>query len=103
MHRLFGERTVDLDVSAVKSLTGHGSAASGVVETAAAALTMCRGIIQPVATSTEPDPACAVRTSLTPVRRPVATVLKNSFGFGGHYASMLFRRRATPRPAPQPV
>ncbi|MFD8734213.1 beta-ketoacyl-[acyl-carrier-protein] synthase family protein [Streptomyces sp. NPDC059618] len=103
LHRLFGERTAELDVSAVKSLTGHGSAASGVVETAAAALTMCRGIIPPVTTTTEPDPACDVRTSLTPVRRPVRSVLKNSFGFGGQYASMLFRRPATPRPAPQPA
>lgn len=103
LHQVFGERTADLDVSAVKSLTGHGSAASGVVETVVAALTMCRGVVPPVTTCTEPDPACAVRTSLTPVERPVRTVLKNSFGFGGQYASMLFRRPDAPRSAPQSV
>ncbi|MEU6092221.1 beta-ketoacyl-[acyl-carrier-protein] synthase family protein [Streptomyces sp. NPDC047085] len=102
LHKVFGERMAELPVSAVKSLTGHGSAASGVVETVASALTMCRGVVPPVPTCTEPDPACAVRTSLTPVRRPVGAVLKNSFGFGGQYASMLFRRPAAPRPAPQP-
>ncbi|MFD9068395.1 beta-ketoacyl-[acyl-carrier-protein] synthase family protein [Kitasatospora purpeofusca] len=100
LHRVFGERTAELDVCAVKSLTGHGSAASGVVETVAAALTLGRGVVPPVVTCTEPDPACAVKTSLTPVERPVATVLKNSFGFGGQYASMVFKRPARPRRAP---
>jgi 3-oxoacyl-[acyl-carrier-protein] synthase II len=103
LHRVFGERTAELPVSAVKSLTGHGSAASGVVESVVSALTLCRGVIPPVPTCTEPDPACAVRTSLTPVERPVRTVLKNSFGFGGQYASMLFRRPDAPRPAPEPA
>jgi 3-oxoacyl-[acyl-carrier-protein] synthase II len=100
MHRLFGERMADLPVCAVKSLTGHGSAASGVVETAVAALTMCSGIIPPVVTCTEPDPACGVSTSLTPVEMPVRRVLKNSFGFGGQYASMVFERADNPRIIP---
>ncbi|MGW5772175.1 beta-ketoacyl-[acyl-carrier-protein] synthase family protein [Streptomyces longwoodensis] len=99
LHRVFGERMAELPVSAVKSLTGHGSAASGVVETAASALTLCRGVVPPVPTCTEPDPACDVRTSLTPVERPVAGLLKNSFGFGGQYASMFLRRPAAPRRA----
>ncbi|MFF7329107.1 beta-ketoacyl-[acyl-carrier-protein] synthase family protein [Streptomyces sp. NPDC090306] len=103
LHQVFGERMAGLDVSAVKSLTGHGSAASGVVETAVAALTLCSGIVPPVTTCTEPDPACGVKTSLTPVERPVAGVLKNSFGFGGQYASMFFRRPGAPRTAPAVV
>ncbi|GAQ53066.1 beta-ketoacyl-[acyl-carrier-protein] synthase family protein [Streptomyces acidiscabies] len=97
LHRVFGERMAEIDVSAVKSLTGHGSAASGVVESVVAALTLCRGVIPPVVTCTEPDPKCGVKTSLTPVERPVRTVLKNSFGFGGQYASMVFHRPAAPR------
>jgi len=97
MHRVFGERMSTLDVCAVKSLTGHGSAASGITESVVAALTLCRGVIPPVVTCTEPDPKCNVRTSLTPVDRPVQTVLKNSFGFGGQYASMVFKRPANPR------
>jgi 3-oxoacyl-[acyl-carrier-protein] synthase II len=97
MHRVFGERMETLDVCAVKSLTGHGSAASGVVESVVAALTLCRGIIPPVVTCLEPDPACNVKTSLKPVERPVRTVLKNSFGFGGQYASMVFKRPPSPR------
>jgi 3-oxoacyl-[acyl-carrier-protein] synthase II len=92
LHRVFGERMKTLDVCAVKSLTGHGSAASGILETVISALTLCRGVIPPVVTCTQPDPECNVKTSLTPVRRPVNAVLKNSFGFGGQYASIVFKR-----------
>jgi 3-oxoacyl-[acyl-carrier-protein] synthase II len=97
LHKVFGERMGTLDVCAVKSLTGHGSAASGVVESVVAALTLCRGVVPPVVTCTEPDPACAVKTSLEPVQLPARKVLKNSFGFGGQYASMVFQRPANPR------
>jgi 3-oxoacyl-[acyl-carrier-protein] synthase II len=103
MHRVFTSRMRDLPVSAVKSLTGHGSAASGVVETAVAALTLCNGVIPPVVTCTEPDPACDVRTSLTALEQPVERVLKSSFGFGGQYASMVFDRPSTPRVTASPV
>lgn len=99
MHRVFGEEMKRIPVSAVKSLTGHGSAASGVVETVAAALTLCRGVVPPVVTCTEPDPECNVLTSLTPLERPVGTIIKNSFGFGGQYASMVFSKPETPREA----
>ncbi len=103
LHRVFGERMRDLPVAAVKSLTGHGSAASGIVESVVTALTLCNGVVPPVVTCTEPDPACDVRTSLTPVERPVGRVIKNSFGFGGQYASMVFDRPSNPRVAESPV
>ena len=92
LRRVFGDRLAEMDVCAVKSLMGHGSAASGVVETVAAALTLTHNVVPPVVTCTEPDPKCGVKTSLTPVERPVGTVLKCSFGFGGQYASMVFRK-----------
>jgi len=94
LRRVFGDRLSEIDLCAIKSLTGHGSAASGVVETVAAALTLTHGIVPPVVTCTEPDPKCGVKTSLTPVERPVRTVLKSSFGFGGQYASMVFTKPA---------
>lgn len=92
LRRVFGERLAEIDVCAVKSLTGHGSAASGVVETVAAALTLTHDVVPPVVTCAEPDPKCGVKTSLAPVERPVGTVLKCSFGFGGQYAAMVFRK-----------
>jgi 3-oxoacyl-[acyl-carrier-protein] synthase II len=97
LHNVFGERMKTIDVCAVKSITGHGSAASGVIETVAAALTLCRGVIPPVVTCSEPDPECDIKTSLKPVERPVRTVLKDSFGFGGQYASMIFSKPENPR------
>lgn len=95
MRRLFGERMSEIPVAAVKSLTGHGSAASGVIETAAVALTMSTQVVPPVVTCTDPDPACGVNTSLEPRTVGVRRVLKNSFGFGGQYASMVFERSQT--------
>lgn len=103
LHRIFGERMADLDVCAVKSLTGHCSAASGIIEVIVAALTLGRGIVPPVVTCTEPDPECNVRTHLTPSMRPIANVVKNSFGFGGQYASMIFQRPSNPRPPPAQI
>jgi 3-oxoacyl-[acyl-carrier-protein] synthase II len=91
LHKVFGERMKDLDVSAVKSLTGHCSAASGILEIIVSALTMEHGIVPPVVTCTEPDPECNVRTHLTPVERPVKAILKNSFGFGGQFASVVIK------------
>ena len=97
LHKVFGKTMAALDVCAVKSLTGHCSGASGITETIVAALTLCRGIVPPVVTCTEPDPECNVRTYLTAVRRPIGTVIKNSFGFGGQYASMILKRPLNPR------
>jgi 3-oxoacyl-[acyl-carrier-protein] synthase II len=97
LHNVFGERMAAIDVCAVKSLTGHGSGASGIIESIVAALTLCRGIVPPVVTCTEPDPECNVKTHLTPAERPISTVIKNSFGFGGQYASMIFKRPSNPR------
>lgn len=102
LHNVFGERMKTLDVCAVKSLTGHGSAASGILEVVIAALTLCRGVVPPVVTCTQPDPQCDVKTSLCPVERPVSRVLKNSFGFGGQYSSIVLTRPNNPRPAPAP-
>ncbi|MEU1132336.1 beta-ketoacyl-[acyl-carrier-protein] synthase family protein [Streptomyces sp. NPDC005900] len=90
LHRVLGEQMARIDVHAVKSLTGHGSAASGLVESVAAALTLRHNVVPPTVTCTEPDPECGVRTSLVPVVKPVRAVLKNSLGFGGHFSSMVF-------------
>lgn len=102
IHRVFGERMAQLPVSAVKSLTGHGSAASGVIESAVVALTMCSGVVPPVVTCTEPDPACGVDTALEPRQITATHVMKNSFGFGGQYGSMVFQRAQHPREVPVP-
>ncbi|MDQ3820547.1 MAG: hypothetical protein M3362_23090, partial [Acidobacteriota bacterium] len=87
----------EVDICAVKSLTGHASAASGIIEVIASVLTLCEGIVPPVVTCTEPDPECNVKTNLRPVERPVKTVLKNAFGFGGQYTSVVLHRASNSR------
>jgi 3-oxoacyl-[acyl-carrier-protein] synthase II len=91
LHRLLGARARQVPVCAVKSLTGHASAASGVVESVAAVLSIAEGVVPPVATCEEPDPACDLAVSREPTHLPVSVVLKNSFGFGGQYASIVFQ------------
>lgn len=96
LHQLLGARASQLPVYAIKSLTGHGSAASGVVESVAAVRSLVEGVVPPVVTCVEPDPACDVTTLLQPLSTTIDTVVKNSFGFGGQYASVVFTRPAHP-------
>jgi 3-oxoacyl-[acyl-carrier-protein] synthase II len=100
MHGVFGARMSEIDVFAIKSLTGHCSATSGILETVASSLTLCRGVVPPIVTCTEPDPECNVKTYLQPMERPIKAVMKNSFGFGGQYMSMVFSRPEAMRLAP---
>ena len=77
-------------VSSIKGSTGHLLGASGVVEAAATALSVGRGVLPPTANLDEPDPACAldhVRTA--PRTGSVRAALSNSFAFGGHNLSLL--------------
>ncbi|WP_316668627.1 beta-ketoacyl-[acyl-carrier-protein] synthase family protein [uncultured Propionibacterium sp.] len=90
IHKIFGNRASSLPIAAIKSMTGHGSAASGIVESIASALSICAGVVPPVPTCLEPDPKCDLAVQTSAAHIPVRTVLKNSFGFGGQYASMLF-------------
>lgn len=90
IHKVFGNRASSLPVAAIKSMIGHGSAASGIIESIASALSICSGVVPPVPTCLEPDPKCGLFTQIHAADIPVRTVLKNSFGFGGQYASMLF-------------
>jgi 3-oxoacyl-[acyl-carrier-protein] synthase II len=90
--RVFGEYATAVPVSAMKSMTGHLLSAAGGVEAAAALLGLTRDTIPPTINQEEADPACdldyvpnAARTS------SIQTVLANAYGFGGIYASLVFR------------
>jgi 3-oxoacyl-[acyl-carrier-protein] synthase II len=78
-------------VSSTKGVTGHLLGASGAVEAAATALSVCGGVLPPTANLDEPDPECEldhVRGGPRAVR--VRAALSNSFAFGGHNISLLF-------------
>ncbi|MCZ7437185.1 beta-ketoacyl-[acyl-carrier-protein] synthase family protein [Micromonospora sp. WMMC241] len=84
-------------VSSTKALTGHLLGASGVLEAAATALALRRGLLPPTYHLDDPDPECEA-DHVRAVPRPTRTdhALTNSFGFGGQNVSLLLRRVATP-------
>lgn len=99
LRKVFGDYRVP--VSSTKALTGHMLGTSGVVEAAACALAVTRGVLPPTYNLDEPDPACdADHIRLRPRQVAVEYALSNSFGFGGQNASLLIGRTTDVRPAP---
>jgi 3-oxoacyl-[acyl-carrier-protein] synthase II len=82
-----------IPVSSNKSMIGHTLSAAGAIEAAFSFLTMQHGVIPPTINHDVPDPA--IDLDVVPnVKRDadVATVLSNSFGFGGTNATLVFKR-----------
>ncbi|MBI3909769.1 MAG: beta-ketoacyl-[acyl-carrier-protein] synthase family protein [Armatimonadetes bacterium] len=89
---VFGERARRLPVSGTKSMHGHALGASGAIEAAIAALSIHHGFIPPTISLRQPDPECNLDyVPWEGRRRPVRTVLSNSFGFGGINACLALR------------
>ena len=94
--RVFAENKSSLNVSGVKSMTGHLLGAAGAMGVFAAVLAVHHGIVPPTINLDNVDPACGdLGLDLTPntaVRRTVRAALANSFGFGGTNASIVVAR-----------
>lgn len=91
--RTFGEHAKKLAISSTKSHLGHLLGASGGVEAVVAALTTLRNVVPPTINLDEPDEGCDL--DFVPHKARQMTVnyaLSNSFGFGGHNASLLFKK-----------
>jgi 3-oxoacyl-[acyl-carrier-protein] synthase II len=93
---VFAENKAHLNVSGVKSMTGHLLGAAGAMGVLSAVLAIHHGVIPPTINLENVDPACAdLGLNLTPntaVRRNVRAALANSFGFGGTNASIVVAR-----------
>ena len=92
---VFGEHAYKLNISATKSMTGHLLGAAGAVEAIASIMSVVHGIIPPTINFNVPDPAVDPKLNLTPNKaqaREITSVLSNTFGFGGHNASVVFRK-----------
>jgi len=80
-------------VSSTKSMIGHLLGASGAAESVATVLTIDKGIIFPTINYSEPDPECDLDyVPNKPKEKNVRVALKNSFGFGGHNVSLIFKK-----------
>ena len=90
---LFGERAYKVPVSSTKSMTGHLMGAGGGIEAIASIRAIQAGILPPTINLENPDPECDL--DYVPNEARVAEVevaMSNSFGFGGHNATLVFRR-----------
>ena len=93
---VFAENKSTLNVSGVKSMTGHLLGGAGAMGAFAATLAVHHGIIPPTINLDNVDPVCAeLGLNFTPnvaVKKDVRAALANSFGFGGTNASLVVAR-----------
>ena len=90
---VFGDHARKLAVSSTKGATGHMLGAAGAVEMAICAKAIQTGVVPPTINLDEPDPACDLDyVPHTAREMPVHAIVNNSFGFGGHNASIVARR-----------
>jgi len=87
---VFGSRAPDLSISSTKSQLGHLLGASGGVELLLCTMVLRDGVIPPTINLQTPDPACDLDYTPNQARqREVKVAMSNSFGFGGHNASLI--------------
>lgn len=92
---VFGEDAYRMNISSTKSMTGHLLGAAGAIEAIASIMAVVHGIIPPTINHFTDDPAFDPKLNLTfnkAQHRTVRAALSNTFGFGGHNASVIFRK-----------
>jgi 3-oxoacyl-[acyl-carrier-protein] synthase II len=90
---VFGEHAYKLAVSSTKSMTGHLLGAAGGIEAIFTVLALQEGILPPTINLDSPDPECDLDYVANEARRQqVNAAISNSLGFGGHNATIAFRK-----------
>lgn len=95
IQKVFGEHAYKLNISATKSMTGHLLGAAGAIEAVATILSLKNDIVPPTINFNTPDPELDTRLNFTfnkAQRRTVNAAMSNTFGFGGHNTSAVFRK-----------
>lgn len=92
---VFGDDAYRVAISSTKSMTGHLMGAAGAIEAAVCLLAMRDNILPPTINYETPDPVCDLDYVPNHARRKTVNVaMSNSFGFGGHNGTVVFRRVA---------
>lgn len=92
---VFGEHSYKLNISSTKSMTGHLLGAAGAIEAIATIMAIKHGIIPPTINFATPDPDLDAKLNFTfnkAQHRTVNAAMSNTFGFGGHNTSAIFRK-----------
>ena len=92
---LFGNHVYDMNISSTKSMTGHLLGAAGAIEGLACVMAITKGIVPPTINLENLDPKIDPKINLTPNKaqqRDVKYALSNTFGFGGHNSTVVFKK-----------
>lgn len=92
---VFGDHAYNLNISSTKSMTGHLLGAAGALESLATVMAVHTDTVPPTINHFTDDPEIDSRLNLTfgaAQKREVKAAISNTFGFGGHNASVLFRK-----------
>jgi len=95
IQRVFGEHAYNVNISSTKSMTGHLLGAAGAVEALASILAVVNDTAPPTINHFTDDPAFDPRLNFTfhkAQKRKINVALSNTFGFGGHNASVIFKK-----------
>jgi 3-oxoacyl-[acyl-carrier-protein] synthase II len=89
---VFGDHAYKLAISSTKSMTGHLLGAAGAIEAIITVLTTYHNVIPPTINYEFPDPECDLHyVPNKAIQKTVGIAISNTFGFGGHNASLLFK------------
>jgi 3-oxoacyl-[acyl-carrier-protein] synthase II len=95
IEQVFGAHAEKLNISSTKSMTGHLLGGAGGIEAVACLLAMQNSLVPPTINLNTPDPEINQALNFTPnvaQEREVRVALSNTFGFGGHNTSVVFRK-----------
>lgn len=93
--KLFGEHSSKLAVNSTKSMTGHLLGAAGAIEAIASIMAMQNGMVPPTINHFTDDPEINQDVNIVynkALKKDLNVVLSNTFGFGGHNASIIFKK-----------
>ncbi len=93
--KIFGEHAYNLNISSTKSMTGHLLGAAGAIEAVASVMAINKGVVPPTINHFTDDDDLDSKLNLTfnkAQERSINVALSNTFGFGGHNTSIIFRK-----------